>query len=65
MPTSGEIDVFSKVIGRDVSFPESMGLTIENVSFGRDIPDLMSRFIASIKKQIGDREISAALERSN
>jgi ABC-2 type transport system ATP-binding protein len=30
---SGAIDVFGKRIGRDVSFPESLGLTIENVGF--------------------------------
>ncbi|MDR0859153.1 MAG: ABC transporter ATP-binding protein [Oscillospiraceae bacterium] len=28
---SGEINVFGKRIGKDVSFPESLGLTIENV----------------------------------
>ncbi len=64
MPTSGEIDVFGKVIGRDVSFPESMGLTIENVGFWPRYTGFEClRFIASIKNQIGDQEISAVLER--
>jgi ABC-2 type transport system ATP-binding protein len=30
---SGAIDVFGKRIGRDLSFPESLGLTVENVGF--------------------------------
>jgi len=30
---SGTIDVFGKRLGRDLSFPDSIGLTIENVGF--------------------------------
>ena len=30
---SGEINVFGRIIGRDISFPDNMGLIIENVGF--------------------------------
>ena len=33
LPSSGTVEVFGQRIGKDISFPQSMGLTIENVGF--------------------------------
>lgn len=30
-PTSGTVEVFGRVIGKDVSFPERLGLVLENI----------------------------------
>ena len=40
LPSSGTVEVFGQRIGKDISFPQSMGLTIENVGFGQGIQAL-------------------------
>ena len=37
-PTSGVVKINGKTLGKDISFPPSMGLLIENPAFLRDIP---------------------------
>lgn len=32
-PTSGEVSINDKVIGKEIDFPESCGITIENTGF--------------------------------
>ncbi len=63
-PTSGEVYVFGERMGVDSSFPQSLGVTVENVGFwpqytGKECLKLL----ASIKKIIQDEEIDTALER--
>ncbi|NLD47407.1 MAG: ATP-binding cassette domain-containing protein [Clostridiaceae bacterium] len=63
-PTSGEIYIFGKKIGRDVSFPESLGLVIETVGFWSQYTGFQNlKFLASIKNVISDNEIKNAIKR--
>ena len=62
--TSGSIDVFGRRIGRDASFPEGIGLILENVGFWEEYTGLDNlRLLAGIRGVIGDDEVRAALER--
>lgn len=62
-PTAGKITVEGKVIGKDVDFPESLGLMIETPGF---IPYLSGKSnlknLALIKNQIGNKEIEESMK---
>lgn len=62
-PTKGKIIVDEKVVGKDVDFPQSIGVMIETPGF---IPYMSGKSnlknLALIKKQIGDKEINEAME---
>lgn len=61
-PDSGSIWVGGKQIGRDVDFPQSVGMIIETPGF---LPDLSGfknlKRLASLKNKISDREICDAI----
>lgn len=64
LPTSGRIMIDGEELGKELSFPESIGVFIEKPSF----LDAYSGFqnlsmLASIKKKIGGREIKQTLKR--
>ena len=63
-PTSGAIEINGKVVGKDLSFPQSVGMILETTVF---LPDKTGyenlRLLASIRGEIGPHEIRAALER--
>lgn len=63
-PTSGSIEIDGKVIGKDLSFPQSVGMILETPIF---LPDKTGyenlRLLASIRGEVGPREIKGALER--
>ena len=63
-PTSGAIKINGKVIGKDLSFPQSVGMILETPVF---LPDKTGyenlRLLASIRGEIGPHEIRATLER--
>ena len=63
-PTSGTIEIDGKVIGKDLSFPQSVGMILETPIF---LPDKTGyenlRLLASIRGEVGPREIKGALER--
>lgn len=60
----GSIEVFGKVIGRDISFPESIGITIENTGFWPDLTGIENlKLLASIRKTAKDGDIFKSLER--
>ncbi len=58
-PSSGEIAIDGEIIGRDISFPRSIGVLIESPAF---LPNYTAfdnlKQIASIKNEIEDYEIS-------
>lgn len=61
-PTSGSITINGKQLGKDITFPESVGILIENPAF----LDAYSGFdnlkmLASIQNRIGEEEIRAIL----
>lgn len=63
-PTSGEVSVFGKKIGVDVSFPESLGIVIESVGFWPYNTGYQNlETLASIRGKIGPEEIKNALAR--
>lgn len=63
IPNSGTITVNGKRIGKDIEFPESIGIIIENMTL---LPDYTAfenlKFLAKIKKTATDTEIRHALE---
>lgn len=63
-PTGGVIEIDGQIIGKDLSFPRSVGMILETPAF---LPDKTGfenlRLLASIRGEIGPREIKAALER--
>ncbi|ADP34337.1 multidrug ABC transporter ATP-binding protein [Bacillus atrophaeus] len=62
VPEKGVITVNQSILHKDISFPESMGIVIENPEF---IPHLTGKqnlkVLASIKKQATDMDINHAL----
>lgn len=59
-PTSGRIIINDKILGKDVSFPESIGVLIENPSFLPQYSGFENlKMIASIKYNITDDTIKA------
>lgn len=61
-PSSGYVEIDGKVLGKDISFPESVGVLIENPSFIRNFTGAENlKALASIQKRIGEEEIRTAL----
>jgi ABC-2 type transport system ATP-binding protein len=62
--SSGEIDVFGKKLGKDISFPESLGLTIENVGFWPQFTGWEClEILRKIKKVVPQTAVGEALSR--
>ena len=62
-PDSGIIDIDGKILGKDISFPESIGVLIENPScIGNYTGFKNLKVLASIQNRIGDEQIRKALE---
>lgn len=63
-PTKGTIEIDGKIIGKDLSFPESMGMLLETPVF---LPEKTGfdnlRLLASIRGEISANEVKEALER--
>ena len=63
-PTEGEVIIDGKVLGKDMSFPQSIGVLIENPAF---LPTYSGfdnlKMIASIKNIISDDEIKSVITR--
>jgi ABC-2 type transport system ATP-binding protein len=52
-PSSGSIEIDNKILGRDIEFPKSCGIVIENSGFWDDLTGLEClKIIADIKKEI-------------
>lgn len=60
----GSIKVFGKELGKDISFPESLGLIIENVGLWNNLTAMENLvLLASIKREITKEKIRDTLER--
>ena len=58
-PTSGKVFVNGKQIGRDVDFPEDIGLIIETPGFLPNLTGLKNlEILASLKNKIGLKEVA-------
>lgn len=64
LPTEGSITIDGKILGRDMSFPQSLGMMIENPSF---LPNLTGfenlKLLASVRGIIGQNEIEDAMQK--
>ncbi len=61
-PTSGEIRIDGKVLGKDISFPESIGVLLEGPSFLGKYTGLQNlKNLAKLRGDISDEEISDAM----
>lgn len=62
-PDSGIIDINGKILGKDISFSESIGVLIENPAFIGNYTGFKNlKVLASIQNRIGDEQIRKALE---
>ena len=65
-PTAGEIYIDGKMLGRDIDFPESVGLLLENPSFLDRYTGLENlRLIASLKGKTDMDALKLAMRRVN
>lgn len=63
LPTSGCVEIDGKVIGKDMSFPESVGALIENPGFISSYSGFKNlKTLAQIKNEISDDDIISILE---
>lgn len=61
-PTTGSVSFDEKVLWKDISFPESMGIMIENPAFLNEYTGYDNlKILASIKERIGEKEIRQTL----
>ena len=57
-PSSGEIYINGRMVGKDMDIPENTGIIIENPGFLPDYSGLMNlRFLAALRGKIGRTEI--------
>lgn len=63
-PTSGTVKIDGKQLGKDLSFPEKMGLIIENVGFWPEYTGFENlKTLAMIRAQVRDEQIKEAISR--
>lgn len=63
-PTSGTVTVDGKVVGRDVDFPDDIGLIIESPGFMPYYSGMTNlKILAHLRNRISDRQVVAAIER--
>jgi len=61
-PTHGSIEINGKVLGRDITFPESIGLFLEKPAFSRAYSGFQNlKILASIQNRIDDAKIRDTL----
>ena len=63
-PTSGSIFIDGKLLGKEISFPPSLGITIENVGLWPEFSGFKNlKMLAKINRKIDDEQIKAAIAR--
>lgn len=63
IPTTGTITINGEILGKDISFPRSIGILIENPSFINNYTGLKNlQVLSSIKNKIDDKQIRESLE---
>mgnify|MGYP001632233046 FL=1 len=64
LPTSGKVYINDKELGRQISFPPSIGILIENPSFISNYTGFKNlKILASIQNRISDEEIRDAIRK--
>ncbi len=60
--TKGTIKINNRILGKDITFPENMGILIENPAFLDGYTGFENlRILASIKKEVSDNDIISIL----
>ena len=63
IPESGEINIDGDILGKDISFPKSIGALIENPSFISSYTGFRNlKLLASIQNKITDDQIRGAIK---
>lgn len=63
-PSNGSINIFGDTLHKDISFPKKISILLEKPGLLEQYSGLDNlRFLAGIKKEIGENEIKAAIER--
>ena len=61
-PTDGTVNINGEILGKDISFPRSIGVLIENPSFISNYTGFKNlKVLASIQNRINDEDIKNAL----
>ena len=64
LPTSGKVFINDRELGKQISFPPSIGLLIENPSFISNYTGFKNlKILASIQNRINDEEIKEAIRK--
>lgn len=64
-PTQGSVQIDGRVLGRELAFPEEMGILLENPAFLDNYTGYQNlRMLASIQNRIGEEEIKRAIRRA-
>ncbi len=64
LPTSGYVEIDGKIIGKDISFPDSVGVLIENPGFISHYSGFKNlKVLAQIKNKISDDEIIETIKK--
>ena len=63
LPTSGQVIIDGEILGKDISFPRSIGALIENPGFVSNYSGYKNlEILASIQNKVGDKEIKSVME---
>ena len=63
-PTSGYIYLDGKLLGKELSFPPSLGMTIENIGLWPEFSGFKNlKMLAKIKRKLSDSQIKEAIAR--
>lgn len=64
IPTEGQVIINGEILGKDISFPRSLGMMIEKPGFLDSYSGYQNlKMLASIKNEVGEEEIMDALQR--
>ena len=64
LPTEGQVVINGERLGKEISFPRSIGMMIESPGFLDSYSGYQNlKMLASIKNEVGDKEILDALQR--
>lgn len=63
LPTKGTIQIDGKLLGKDITFPESIGILLENPAFLDTYSGFQNlKMLASIRNEIDDEKINQVLD---
>ena len=63
LPTSGQVIIDGEILGKDISFPRSIGALIENPGFVSNYSGYKNlEILASIQNKVGEKEIKSVME---